>query len=157
MADIVDKATRSRMMAGIRGKDTRPEIQLRRALHALGLRFRLHAPDVPGRPDIVFPKYRAVILVHGCFWHRHANCKFATVPATRPEFWQTKFTSNIARDKRDVAALLEAGWRVGIVWECALKSAGAAAIAQNVAAWLNGIDHLMELGSPNADPSLKGK
>jgi DNA mismatch endonuclease, patch repair protein len=145
------------MMAGIRGKDTKPEVQLRRALHAMGLRFRLHAPHLPGRPDIAFPKYRAAIFVHGCFWHRHQNCKFATVPATRPEFWQAKFESNIKRDKRSVAALLEAGWRVAIVWECALNSEGAAAIAQNVAAWLNSVDRLMEVARPNGDPSVKGK
>ena len=140
MADIVDKATRSRMMAGIRGKDTKPELQWRRALHAMGLRFRLHAPSLPGRPDLVFPKYRAVVLVHGCFWHRHADCRFATNPATRPEFWQTKFEANIARDKRNVTALLDGGWRVAVVWECALKLEGPLAVAQNVAAWLKSAD-----------------
>ena len=140
MADIVDKLKRSRMMAGIRGKDTKPEIQLRRALHALGLRFRLHAPLLPGRPDIVFPKYHAAVFLHGCFWHRHAGCRFATTPATRPEFWHTKFESNIERDKRNITVLIEGGWRVAIVWECALKSQGPPAVAQNVAAWVKSAD-----------------
>lgn len=147
MADIVDKLTRSRMMAGIRGKDTKPEIELRRALHAIGLRYRLHSRHLPGRPDIVFPRYRAVVFVHGCFWHRHEGCRFATIPATRPEFWKAKLTSNTVGDRRNVAALLEKGWKVAIVWECALKSEGATAIAQNLAAWLSSADCLSEIGS----------
>ena len=124
------------MMAGIRGRDTKPEIQLRRAMHKLGLRFRLHAPNLPGRPDIVLPKYHAVIFVNGCFWHRHAGCRFATVPKTRPEFWQAKFAANILRDTRNAADLQDKGWKVAVVWECQLKSRGSADIAQNVMEWL---------------------
>lgn len=136
MADVVDKVTRSRMMAGIRGRDTKPEVQLRCAMHKLGLRFRLHAPNLPGRPDIVLPKYHAVIFVNGCFWHRHAGCRFATVPKTRPEFWQAKFAANILRDTRNTADLQDRGWKVAVVWECQLKARGSADIAQNVMEWL---------------------
>ena len=115
MTDIVDSQTRSRMMSGIRGKNTKPELALRRSLHALGFRYRLHAKGIPGKPDIVMPKYRTVIFVHGCFWHRHASCRYATVPATRPEFWVDKFDANVVRDAAVQSALREAGWRVGVV------------------------------------------
>lgn len=120
MADIVDSQTRSRMMAGIRGKDTQPELVLRRALHGHGFRYRLHARDVAGRPDLVLKKYRAIIFVHGCFWHRHENCRLATTPATRPEFWADKFAANVARDRAVQESLLAEGWRVATIWECAL-------------------------------------
>lgn len=136
MADIVDPPTRSRMMANIKGSNTGPEIALRKALHALGLRFRLHDRKLPGRPDIVFPRWRAVIFVHGCFWHRHEGCRYATVPATRPEFWSEKFAANIARDQRNLQSLGEAEWRTRIVWECDLKGRGASAIANDVMRWL---------------------
>jgi DNA mismatch endonuclease, patch repair protein len=121
MADIVDSATRSRMMKGIGSRDTRPEIALRSALHRRGLRFRLHVKGLPGKPDLVLPHFRAVIFVHGCFWHRHAGCRYASAPATRDEFWQAKFGGNIARDARNRAALLALGWRVAVVWECSLN------------------------------------
>lgn len=135
MADVVDSLTRSRMMAGIRGTNTQPEVRLRSALHGLGFRFRLHGAGLPGRPDIVFPGRRAVVLVHGCFWHRHANCRFATTPATRPEFWAEKFRSNVERDERTVAALRKLGWRVRIVWECDIRG-DVERVAAKVAAWL---------------------
>ncbi|WP_420398161.1 very short patch repair endonuclease [Nioella sp.] len=121
MVDIVNKETRSRMMSGIRGKDTRPELLLRRALHARGFRYRLHPKTMSGRPDMVLPKYRVAVFVHGCFWHRHEGCRFASTPATRPEFWAAKFAANIRRDQKVVATLSEDGWRIAIVWECALK------------------------------------
>lgn len=121
MADIVEKETRSRMMAGIRGKDTQPELEVRRALHARGYRYRLHAKDIPGRPDLALPKYGAVIFVHGCFWHRHDGCRFTTSPSTRPEFWQSKFAANVRRDKLVREALIRTGWRVASLWECALR------------------------------------
>lgn len=121
MTDIVDKVTRSRMMAGIRGKDTRPEMVVRRALHARGFRYRLNVRSLPGAPDLVFPKRRAVIFIHGCYWHRHEGCRYATTPATNTEFWASKFAGNVARDARNVRDLRSAGWRVGIIWECALK------------------------------------
>lgn len=136
MADVVDPVTRSRMMAGIRGRDTKPELLLRRALHALGLRYRLHHRGLPGRPDLVFPRRRAVVFVHGCFWHRHENCRYATTPVTRPDFWMQKFRSNVERDRRNQHALLAAGWRVAIVWECLLKKQAAGDVARALAVWL---------------------
>lgn len=120
MADVHDRETRSRNMAAIRGADTKPEMMIRRGLHARGFRFRLHDRKLPGRPDLIFPKYRAVLFVHGCFWHGH-DCHFFKWPRTREEFWRGKIGTNVARDKASVAALHEAGWLVGVVWECALK------------------------------------
>jgi DNA mismatch endonuclease (patch repair protein) len=108
-------------MASVRGKDTKPELELRRGLHRLGYRFRLHRKDLPGRPDIVLPKHRTVIFVNGCFWHRHDGCSKATTPKTRVEFWSTKFEQNVARDQRNVEDLEAAGWRVLVVWECEIK------------------------------------
>ena len=147
MTDIVDSQTRSRMMSGIRGKNTKPELVLRRSLHALGLRYRLHAKGIPGKPDIVMPKYSAVIFVHGCFWHRHAGCRFATVPATRPEFWADKFDANVVRDAAVQSALRGAGWRIATVWECALRTETSTAQTRDtVAAWLHGSDAVLEVG-----------
>lgn len=120
MADIVTPEVRSRMMAGIRGKNTKPELTLRRGLHAVGFRFRLHDRTLPGKPDIVFPKYRAVLFAHGCFWHGH-DCHLFKWPASRPDFWQAKIHRNREVDALASAALEIAGWRQGIVWECALK------------------------------------
>ena len=121
MTDIVDPSTRSRMMAGIRGKNTRPELVIRSALHRGGFRFRLHDPRLPGSPDLVFPRYRAVIMVHGCFWHRHRGCAYATTPATRPAFWQRKFSANVDRDRRNRDELVDQGWKVLVVWECGVR------------------------------------
>jgi DNA mismatch endonuclease (patch repair protein) len=118
MVDIVDKATRSRMMAGICGKNTRPEMAVRKHLFAAGFRYRLHRRDLPGRPDIVLPRYKTVIFVHGCFWHRHAGCRFAATPATNAQFWREKLDGNVERDRRSARALRAAGWRVLRVWEC---------------------------------------
>ena len=108
------------MMAGIRGKNTKPEMLLRRGLHARGLRYRLHARDLPGSPDLVFPARKAVLFAHGCFWHGH-DCHLFRMPGSRPDFWRTKIERNRAVDRRAVEALRDAGWRVGVVWECALK------------------------------------
>lgn len=138
MTDIVDRATRSRMMAGIGSRNTKPEVVLRRALHALGLRFRLHNRKLPGTPDLVFRRFDAVCFVHGCFWHRHMGCRFTTIPATREEFWQAKFEANVERDRRMRAQLLDAGWRVAIVWECALRKGGEAKTASKLEHWLRG-------------------
>ena len=138
MVDVVDPVTRSRMMANIRGKNTRPEIALRRALHALGLRFRLHGKRLPGTPDIVLPRWKAAIFVHGCFWHRHEGCRFASSPATRREFWEDKFAANVSRDRRDQELLVNTGWRVRVIWECDLKSRGAGKVAYEVKEWLQG-------------------
>ncbi|MBS0195066.1 MAG: DNA mismatch endonuclease Vsr [Proteobacteria bacterium] len=114
--DVVDKSTRSRMMSGIRGKDTKPELIVRRFLHRAGLRFRLHA-RLPGKPDLAFPKYRTVVFVHGCFWHRH-GCRFTATPSTRTAFWQKKFEANTARDAGVRQQLAEQCWRVLVLWEC---------------------------------------
>lgn len=119
--DVVDSATRSRMMSGIRSKDTKPEMTVRRYLHGRGFRYRLHAKDLPGSPDLVLPKYRVAILVHGCFWHRHPGCRFATTPASNIEKWNTKFQMNVDRDARKLTSLQAAGWRVIVVWECELR------------------------------------
>lgn len=116
--DIVDRATRSRMMAGIKGRDTKPERIVRSWLHRAGFRFRLHRRDLPGSPDIVLPRWNAVIFVHGCFWHRHPGCSKAAAPKSNRHFWNAKFAANLARDRRKMSALRRAGWRVMIVWEC---------------------------------------
>jgi DNA mismatch endonuclease (patch repair protein) len=116
--DIVDAAQRSAIMAGIRGKDTKPEIAVRRAAHALGYRFRLHRRDLPGSPDLVFPKLRCVIWVHGCYWHRHKGCRFAYEPKSNVEFWRSKFEKNKDRDRRAFAELVNMGWKPLVIWEC---------------------------------------
>lgn len=108
------------MMAGIKGKDTAPEMLIRRGLHARGLRFRLHAPELPGKPDLVFPGRKAAIFVHGCFWHGH-DCGLFKWPGSRVEFWRDKISRNVSRDAAAEAALVAAGWRVLVLWECALK------------------------------------
>ncbi len=147
MADIVDPETRSRMMAGITGKDTKPELKLRKALHALGYRYRLHQRIEGARPDIVLPRFRAVIFVHGSFWHRHAGCRYATTPSSRPEFWQTKFEQTVERDARQKATLTAAGWRVAVVWECALRTHdGLNTSLLKLTNWMSGQDDFIEIG-----------
>lgn len=151
MTDIVDQQTRSRMMSGIRGKNTKPELILRRALHARGFRFRLHSSKVHGRPDIVLPKHRAVVFVHGCFWHRHEGCRYTTNPSTRPDFWQEKFKANVARDSAVRGTLLGDGWRVATVWECALRKPDRiAASAELLSAWLRSDELRIEIGDDDA-------
>lgn len=151
MTDIVDQQTRSRMMSGIRGKNTRPELALRRALHARGFRFRLHSGNVHGRPDLILPKHRAVVFVHGCFWHRHEGCRYVTVPATRPEFWRAKFDANAARDGAVRTRLLEDGWRVATVWECVLrKPEQVEASTETLSLWLRTEELQIEIGDNNA-------
>jgi DNA mismatch endonuclease (patch repair protein) len=118
VTDIVDSATRSRMMSSIRSKDTKPELLVRRFLHAAGLRYRLHRRGVPGRPDIVFPSKRIAVFIHGCFWHQHPRCRFATRPVTNAEFWRQKLEQNRARDLRNVEELEAEGWHVFVIWEC---------------------------------------
>lgn len=116
----VDPA-RSRLMARVRTSNTTPELVVRRCLHALGFRFRVHRRDLPGTPDIVLPRHRTAIFVHGCFWHRHSGCVKTTDPKTRPEFWQNKFQANIARDQRNLESLAALGWRTLVIWECETK------------------------------------
>lgn len=116
--DRLSREHRSWNMSRIKGRDTAPEKVVRSALHAMGYRFRLHRRDLPGCPDIVLPRHSTVILVHGCFWHRHARCKFAYTPKSRQEFWEEKFAANVVRDKRTRRSLRSLGWRVIVVWEC---------------------------------------
>ena len=118
MVDTLTKEKRSWNMSRVRNKNTKPELIVRSILHRNGYRYRLHKKDLPGHPDIVLPKFNAVIFVHGCFWHRHKNCPDATTPKTRTEFWLTKFKKNIERDKKNKVSLIQTGWRVIIVWEC---------------------------------------
>jgi DNA mismatch endonuclease (patch repair protein) len=122
MADVVDKQTRSRMMQGIRGKNTKPEVAVRKGLHALGFRFRLHDASLPGRPDIVIKKHRVAVLVHGCFWHGHEGCRYFKLPSTNPSFWKEKIFSNRQRDARQISDLMASGWRVAVVWECRVRT-----------------------------------
>ena len=121
MADVHSKATRSYNMSRIKGKDTKPEMLVRRFLHAQGFRYRLHVKDLPGKPDIVLPKYKTVIFVHGCFWHGHEGCKYYVVPKTKTEWWLNKINGNIANDKKTIRALKKQGWKAINVWECELK------------------------------------
>ena len=121
--DHVTKAKRSEIMSKVRGRDTKPEMKVRRRLHALGYRYRLQAKELPGRPDIVFRPRRKAIFVHGCFWHRHEGCRYASTPKTRTEFWEEKFRQNIERDDRNEKALSKLGWKTLIIWECQLKNA----------------------------------
>ena len=121
MVDSLSAERRSWNMSRIRSRDTGPERQLRSMLHRAGLRFRLHDRSLPGTPDIVMKRHRAVILVHGCYWHRHVGCRNATTPSTRAEFWKSKFEATVARDKRNAYALKELGLRVIVIWECELK------------------------------------
>lgn len=122
MTDFLTPAERSERMSRIRGKHTRPEVTLRKALHSLGMRYRLHGAGLPGKPDIVFPRYKAIVFVHGCFWHRHPGCSIATTPKSNTDFWLNKFQKNVARDIKVVQALELLGWRVFVVWECNLSS-----------------------------------
>jgi DNA mismatch endonuclease (patch repair protein) len=117
MTDVFTKDQRSSIMRGIKSKDTKPEMQVRKALHALGLRYRLHVKDLPGKPDLVFPKYKAVIQVRGCFWHGH-RCKVDHKPKSNKSYWIPKIENNIARDRKNDAAIKQMGWRLFIVWEC---------------------------------------
>jgi DNA mismatch endonuclease (patch repair protein) len=121
MADVHDMATRSYNMSQVKSKNTKPELVVRKFLHANGFRYRLHVKDLLGKPDIVLPKYKTVIFVHGCFWHGHKNCKYATIPKTRTEWWQNKINTNTANDKKAVAALKKDGWKIITLWECDLK------------------------------------
>ena len=135
MTDTVNSEVRSRMMRGIRSKNTKPEILMRKLLFEQGFRYRLHRKDLPGKPDIVLPKWDAAIFVHGCFWHRHHGCPLATTPSTHIDFWKKKFDNNVERDARNQTKLLISGWRVATVWECGLRNSPEE-IALLVANWL---------------------
>jgi len=138
--DLVDSARRSAIMRSVRQRDTKPEVALRSALHARGFRFRLQRKDLKGRPDIVLPKHRTCVFVHGCFWHRH-GCSKTTTPKSNAAFWNAKFEANVRRDRLAIETLKEAGWRVLTVWECCLATdAKARAAAEFVEGWLGGGD-----------------
>jgi DNA mismatch endonuclease, patch repair protein len=122
MVDSLTPQERSERMSRIRGKNSKPELTLRRILHSLGLRYRLHGSKLPGKPDLVFPRYKTVVFVHGCFWHRHDGCKIATTPKSNTKFWMEKFDRNVTRDANVNAALIAGGWRVFVIWECELSS-----------------------------------
>lgn len=124
------------MMAGIRSAHTRPEIVIRKALHRRGFRYRNQGGGLPGRPDIVLSRHKAVVFVHGCFWHRHAGCGKAANPKTREVFWQAKFAANVERDQRNIAALISLGWRVAVVWECATSARTVETTVEALGEWL---------------------
>ena len=153
MVDVHSVAQRSRNMSAIRGKHTKPEIQIRRGLFSRGYRYRLHRQDLPGKPDLVLPKYRAVIQVQGCFWHKH-NCRYFKWPATRPEFWRQKIEGNVVRDQRALYQLKTKDWRALIIWECALKRNSPSEfedLIDQIEQWLHSQSEYLEL--PSAAPS----
>ena len=123
-SEVIHKVSeqRSRNMSAIKSKNTKPEIKVRKVLHSMGYRFRLHSKDLPGSPDIVLPKYKTVIFVHGCFWHRHENCKYASTPKTRKDFWNKKFKENINRDSEIQEKIKNLDWRSVVIWECETKN-----------------------------------
>ena len=138
MVDVHDTARRSFNMSRIQGKNTKPELVIRRGLHQMGFRYRLHVKNLPGRPDMVLAKYRAIILINGCFWHRH-NCHLFKWPETRAEFWKAKIESNVNRDNRNLNVYRAKGWKVLIIWECAMKGRSRrdlAEVIQTAANWL---------------------
>ncbi|OMG56599.1 very short patch repair endonuclease [Azonexus hydrophilus] len=147
MADIVSPDIRSRMMTGIKGKNTRPEIAVRKEMFRRGFRYRLHAKELPGKPDIVFPRFRAVVFVHGCFWHGH-DCHLFRLPSTRPEFWKTKIDRNRQNDAKSIEALLSSGWRVAVIWECSTrgkKESGLLSVADELQSWLKGVGKTLDI------------
>ena len=147
MAEKINPETRSRMMAGIRGKDTRPEMTVRSYLHRIGFRFRLHRRSMPGSPDLVLPRWNAAIFVHGCFWHGHSGCRYFRLPKTRKVFWEAKINANTVRDVAAVLALSESGWRVAVVWECALRNDAANSL-DLLANFIRSTDASIEIASP---------
>lgn len=132
--------TRSEMMGNIGPRNTKPEMIVRRGLHRLGFRYSLHKKLLKGKPDLVLPKYRAVIFVHGCFWHAHQGCSYFRLPKTRSEFWKEKLEKNVERDKSTNEALLAAGWRVLTIWECVTRSVSPESLADMIAEWLRNDD-----------------
>ena len=136
MADTISKQKRSEVMSRIKRRDTKPELTIRKSLFQLGLRYRVDVGDLPGRPDLYFPRFRAVLFVHGCFWHRHNGCKFAYTPKSNLEFWETKFRTNIDRDLRALKRLHQLQLRVGVVWECAISGPAIDALSSVIASWL---------------------
>jgi len=132
MADVHEPETRSYNMSQIKGKDTKPEMIVRKFLHSNGFRYRLHVKDLPGKPDLVLPKYNSVIFVHGCFWHAHEGCKYFKIPKTRTEWWKEKLYGNKERDEKHIQELEVMGWNVIVVWECELKSKNRSLISKKI-------------------------
>lgn len=137
--------SRSETMARIRSKDTKPELVVRRALHASGFRFRLHKKELPGTPDLVMSKYRSAIFVHGCFWHAHEGCRYFKLPKTRSDFWNAKLRSNRKRDQAAIQSILENGWRVLIVWECATRDIQVDELVTLISDWLRSDENFAEI------------
>lgn len=155
VADVMTPAQRSALMSRISGRNTKPELMVRALLWRRGFRFRLHGKQLPGHPDIVLPRWNTVVFVHGCFWHYH-DCPLFRLPATRPEFWKDKLEQNRLRDTRTVAALRERGWRVGVVWECAVRldAEGVAALLED---WIRGKGARIDVARANQGPPLSQK
>ena len=144
-------------MSRVSGKNTKPELVVRSLLHNIGYRFRLHRNDLPGKPDIILPKYKKIIFVHGCFWHVHDGCNFSMTPSSRKEFWSEKFETNEKRDKRNYDALLASGWRVLVVWECAIKTRKnneLDGLGSCVSNWLKSDDRYGEIGRNHVERSV---
>lgn len=136
------------MMSGIRGKDTKPEMTVRRIMFAAGLRYRLHRKDLPGSPDIVLSRKRVAIFVNGCFWHQHSGCRFAKLPSSNQKFWFGKLQRNVERDRESISALVDAGWRVLTVWECAVRdSTSLQTLSTRILTWLDATDQAGEIGA----------
>lgn len=146
MTDVVAPAVRSRMMSGIKAKNSKPEMIVRRALFAAGYRFRLHRTDLVGSPDVVLPGRKIAVFVHGCFWHRHDGCRYSTLPSTRPAFWKEKLDANARRDRACTERLNLAGWRVLWVWECSTRHVGTASdLKERLRAWIEGSESFGEI------------
>lgn len=147
MTDIVDRATRSLMMARIKSKNTKPELLIRSLLHKKGFRFRIHANKLPGRPDIIFPKFKAIIFINGCFWHGHKNCPLFRLPKTRVEFWENKIHRNQKNDEKNIKTLLNSNWRVAIVWECSIrgKNKDPAYVINKLTDWITSSNTFLEI------------
>ena len=155
MPEKISPETRSRMMSGIRGRDTQPELLVRRYLHSAGFRFRLFRKDLPGRPDVVLPRWKVVVFVHGCFWHGHKGCALFRVPKTRTEFWTDKIARNAERDDAAIQKLLDQKWRVAVVWECALR-ADASSMMNSLVEFIRGSEKLAAFAAnPRAISELR--
>jgi DNA mismatch endonuclease (patch repair protein) len=154
MVDVMDAGKRSALMSRIRGKNTTPELQVRRALWNAGFRYRLHSAALKGKPDIILKKWNAVVFVHGCFWHYHADCRLSKLPGTRPDFWAAKLIGNRERDQAAVESLRAKGWRVAIVWECALRE-DAGRSGRKLVRWLRGNRARLDVSALGAGPAKK--
>lgn len=157
MADVVSPAKRSQMMSGIKGKNSAPEMRVRKALFAMGHRYRLHRRDLPGTPDIAMPGRQIAIFVHGCFWHAHRGCKYAKTPSTRTEFWTAKLQGNVDRDRRAADKLAEMGWRVLTIWECSTRHPEATAgLPEALRAWIDTGEAVGEISAQSLDAARQG-